>query len=220
MSAPRSVSDIDIFDHVEQGSPEWIELHRGLMTTSDIAILLREGRTKGSRSITRDEYVDRKAAERYGAEIAETYSNGHMERGKLLEKSARADYAFITGEQPELVGFIRNNALFAGTSPDALICGRRGGLEIKTKLPGLQVKVLRSDQVPPEHVPQIQGQMLVGELEFVDFVSYWPGLPLFIKRVDRDESYLRILRDEIERFNAEVAAALEEIRSYGELLAA
>lgn len=206
---------IEIITDVEQNTPAWLELRRGLITASELHHLVAKSK-KGEPLAGRENYLDDLAAERLGAEPAESFTNAHMERGHLLEDRARQDYALITDEEPETVGFVRNLEFMWGCSPDGLICGRRGGLEIKTKLPRLQLRALRAGAVPAEHVAQIQGQMMIAELEFVDFVSYWPGLRPLIKRVPRDEPFIAMLRSEVARFNAEVDAAVEFERRYGQ----
>ena len=50
-----------------------------------------------------------------------------------------------------------------------------------------------SGELPPEHKAQVQGSMWVAERELWDFVSYWPKLPLFVKRVYRDNGYIATL---------------------------
>jgi hypothetical protein len=87
--------------------------------------------------------------------------------------------------------------------------------EIKTKLPHLQVDCLLSDRVPPEHKAQCQGALWVAEREWIDFVSYWPGLPLFVTREHRDEDYIEKLADAVAEFNAELAQMVARVRALG-----
>lgn len=202
----------EYFYNTAQNSPEWVELRRGLVTASEMATVLARGKKKGDPSVTRQRYVMRLAAERVGAAPADSYSNSHMERGHLLEAEAISDYAFIRGVEPELVGFIKNGDV--GCSPDGLV-GDAGMIEIKSKLPHLQMEVLLHGVVPAEHLPQIQCQLWVAEREFVDFVSYWPGLRPFIKRVHRDEAYIAELAKAVATFNEEVAAVVEQYQRYG-----
>ena len=201
---------VEIFN-CEQNTPEWEDLRRGLVTASELDTVIAQGRKKGEPSVTRRRYLMRLAAERCGAAPAESYTNSHMERGHLLEGDAKNLYSFMTDEEPEPVGFIRNGEM--GCSPDSLVRDT-GLLEVKTKLPHIQLEVILSGQIPPEHIPQIQGQMWIAEREFVDFVSFWPGLPLFVRRIHRDEPYIRKLSDAVDAFNAELAETVERVRRY------
>lgn len=185
----------------EQGSPEWHAARAGIVTASEFATVLAKGRG-GGESKTRRTYMLRLLGERLTGEVAESYSNGHMERGKALEAEARDAYAFLHDADYVQVGFIRSGD--KGCSPDGLI-GERGMVEIKTKLPHLQLDVLLTDEVPSEHIAQCQGALWIAEREWIDFASYWPKLPLFVKRIHRDEAYIERLAEAVAEFNAELA---------------
>ena len=194
---------IEIFD-CEQGSQEWYACRLGIPTASEFSTVLAKGQGK-----TRRTYLLKLAGERLTGELSESYSNPHMERGKEMEAEARSLYTFMTDAVPSAVGFIRNGG--KGASPDGLI-DANGLIEIKTKLPHLQLEVLLADRLPPEHVAQCQGALWVAEREWLDFVSYWPKLPLFVKRVYRDEDYIKNLAAEVATFNSEMLELIEKIQ--------
>lgn len=194
-----------------QGSPEWFRLRLGVPTASEFATILASGKDGGA-SKTRKSYLHRLAAEQLTGQPVETYSNSHMERGKLQEAEARHLYAMAWEAEPELVGFIRNGK--KGASPDALI-GASGMLEIKTRLGHLQVELLLADRFPPEHRAQVQGGLWIAEREWCDLAVYSPGLPLFIRREYRDDAYIANLSGAVNRFNEELAEIVERVRSYG-----
>ncbi len=85
-------------------------------------------------------------------------------------------------------------------------------VEIKTKLPHLQLDVLLAGELPEDHKAQCQGQLWVAEREWVDFVSYWPKLPLFVTRVYRDEEYIGALANAVSSFNYELQSLVATIR--------
>jgi hypothetical protein len=182
-----------------QGSPEWFHARLGLPTASEFSAILAKGQGKVRRG-----YLCRLAAERILGETQETYTNHHLRRGKEMEAEARDLYGFLQEVEPRLVGFIRNE--IAGCSPDALI-GDDGMLEIKTRLPALMVDVLAQGGVPAEHKAQLQGGLWITGRAWCDFVAYWPGMPLYVARVERDEEYIETLANEITKF----AAELEEV---------
>lgn len=186
---------IDILD-CEQGSESWHHARLGIPTASEFSSVLAKGQGK-----TRRTYMMKLLGERLTGEPMDKYQNGHMDRGKEMEAQARAAYSFIHDLELTPVGFIRNGQ--KGCSPDSLI-GTNGLLEIKTKLPHLQAEALLAEKLPPEHKPQVQGQLWVAEREFCDFVSYWPSMPPLIVRVHRDEDYIKELAAEVERFLAEL----------------
>lgn len=186
-----------------QGTSEWLACRLGIPTASNFSKVLAKGEGK-----TRKRYMLDLAGERLTGDPCETYSNAHMERGKEMEAEARNLYTFMTDNECEQVGFIKN--VDRGASPDSLI-GTNGMLEIKTKLPALQIECLLADKLPSEHVAQVQGALWVAEREWIDLCSYWPRLPLFVKRVYRDEKYISELATAIDAFNAELTEIVEKI---------
>lgn len=193
----------------EQGSEEWFRARMGIPTASEFSTVMASGRG-GGESKTRRTYMLKLAGEILTGEPMDSHSNHHMERGKEMEPDARNLYAFMHDAEPQLIGFIRNGQ--KGCSPDSLV-GTNGMVEIKTKLPHLQVDCLLSDRLPPEHRAQCQGALWVAEREWIDFVSYWPGLPLFVIREHRDEDYIAKLSAAVDEFNGELAEMVERVRA-------
>lgn len=196
--------------HCEQGTAEWHAARTGIPTASMFATILAKGKGDAA-SKTRATYMRKLAGEIITGDPMESYSNDHMERGKVMEAEARDLYAFQQNVEPMQVGFIRSGQ--KGCSPDSLIAND-GGCEIKTKLPHLQIEVLERGTLPPEHKAQCQGVLWVAEREWIDFVSYWPKMPLFVCRVTRDEEYIAALSDAVDAFNDELAALVERVRAY------
>lgn len=187
--------ELQIFDF-EQGSDAWFQARKGVPTASNFAAIIAKGEGK-----TRRSYLLKLAAEAITGELTEAYTNPHMERGKVMEDEARALYAFAQDVEPMPVGFMRRGR--AGCSPDSLV-GDNGLLEVKTKLGHLQLDVLDKGKLPSEHVAQVQGQLWISGRQWCDFVSYWPRLPPFIVRVERDEKYIENLRQSVADFVAEL----------------
>jgi len=198
-----------MIEHLDmpQGSREWHECRCGLVTASEFAAVLAKGQGKMRRS-----YMLRLAGERLTGEPAETYSNRHMERGKAMEPDARDAYAFLSGFDPQLIGFVRDLELAGGVgcSPDAFL-GQHGLLEIKTKLPALQTEALLRGDALPEHIAQVQGAMWITGRDWCDLVCYWPGMRLCIRRVMRDDAYIDCLAGEVGEFNAELAEIVAKL---------
>ncbi len=198
---------IEVFDCL-QGSPEWHACRLGLPTASEFKTVLAQGRG-GAESETRRTYLYKLVGEILTGEPMYNYQNDHMERGKQMEEEARDLYMFLTDAELTRVGFIKNHS--AGCSPDSLI-DKNGMLEVKTKLAHLQVEALLDGVLPPEHKAQVQGQLWIAEREWVDFVSYWPKLPLLKVRVHRDEPYIERLSKEVARFQEELQMLLARVQ--------
>jgi hypothetical protein len=200
---------IEVYD-CEQGSPEWFACRAGIPTASEFATVMAKGRTKGETSKTRRTYMLKLIGERLTGEPMYNYQNDHMERGKEMEGEARAMYEMIRDVDTARVGFVRNGE--KGASPDSLI-GNDGMLEIKTKLPHLQLDLLLSGDFPSEHMAQCQGQLWVAEREWVDFCSYWPKLRPFVIRVHRNDTYIKNLSAEVDAFLSEMHELMERVQA-------
>ncbi|MGO3863332.1 MULTISPECIES: lambda exonuclease family protein [unclassified Halomonas] len=195
---------------MSQGSPEWLAARLGRVTMSELKSLLVKGKGPcglGAGAIT---YMHQLIGERITGELAEPFQgNAHTRRGHELEGVARALYCDATGEpQPQEVGLFLNHEV--GYSPDSLV-GDNGLLEIKTKLPKFQIEVLLNGEIPDEHIPQCQGGLWVSEREWIDFVSYWPGMPLFIKRAYRDDIMIRTIAERVEAFHEEMERRMSQV---------
>jgi hypothetical protein len=203
------MSGPEIID-VEQNSPEWLKIRLGLPTASEFQVVLSP--RAGKEGLGRQTYLRKLAGEIITGEPAESFTNGAMDRGHAVEDRLRSDYAMIYDVEPIRVGFIRNGA--KGCSPDSLI-GADGGLEVKSMAPHLLIEVLEKDEVPPKFRAQVQGSIWIAEREWWDVAIGYPNMPMFIKRVWRDDGYIANLAGAVEAFNAELAALIERIRRYG-----
>lgn len=192
-----------------QGSEEWFANRAGIPTASMFGVVQMKPGPRGGVPKTRQKYLYRLAAERISGIPVETYSGIHMERGKIEEEEAADLYALIRGVELETVGFIRRSGY--GASPDRLV-GKHGLLEIKTAKGDIQVERLLKGQIPPEHVPQVQGQLMVTGRKWCDFMSYSRGLPPLILRVHRDTDYMKALREDLKDFLDELVALERKIR--------
>jgi putative phage-type endonuclease len=172
--------------HIEQGSDDWLALRRGVITASTISRLIT-GTGKPANNDTSRTLLLQLLAERITGETDASFYGDHMARGHMLEPLARDIYAQHRAPVQEC-GFV--TADFDGTvigySPDGLV-GDDGLIEIKSPLQKHHLRSLLSDDVPAEYVPQVQTGLAVTGRAWCDYISYAPGLPLFIHRCKRDE---------------------------------
>lgn len=192
-----------------QGSEEWLAARCGCATASEFSAVLAKGQGK-----TRAAYLRRVVAEMLTGKPTEGYRNAHMDRGTEQEPRAREEYEAQTGEFVEQVGFIRHYALPIGCSPDGLV-GRDGGAEIKSVIPTVQVETILAGGYPPEHKPQVQGNLWLAERKWWDFCSFCPEMPehlrLYVFRVGRDEDYIKRLETEVTAFVREAMQLRDQL---------
>ena len=200
---------VEIFRDIEQNSEEWKRLRAGIPTASEFKDLLAKGEGK-----TRKALMRRLAGERVTGEPESMFENAAILRGHAMEDEARRTYALVADLPAPLeqIAFVKNFG--SGCSPDSLI-GTDGGLELKTAKPSVLIDIFERDQVPTEHIAQVQGSMWITERGWWDFVAYWPGMPLFVRRVRRDPAYIANLAREVKAFQDELADLVERIRKWG-----
>lgn len=203
--------ELEIFN-CEQGSDEWFQCRLGIPTASNFKTVLAKGEGR-----VRKSYMYKLAGEILTGRPAENYKNSDMERGNEMEGEAREYYAFLRDAELTAVGFCKRGLM--GCSPDRLT-GDDGGLEIKTAFPHILIEQLFRDDIPPEHVAQVQGTLMITERDWWDLMVYWPKMDPPIFRVRPDRAYQANLRGEIDRFNDELQAVVERVRAYGRKAAA
>lgn len=172
-----------------QGSDEWLAIRRGLITASEMSLLLtptlKIAANKDSRT-----HVYELAAQRISGYTEPHYVGGDMLRGMEDELLARAMY----GEKYAAVtecGFVTNDkwGFTLGYSPDGLV-GDNGLLECKSRRQKYQIQTitehLPAGTIPDEYVLQAQTGLLVTEREWLDLTSYCGGLPMCKIRVFPD----------------------------------
>lgn len=198
----------------EQGTEEWFAARVGIATASGFADIL--AKIKSGEAATRRNYRAQLVVERLTKKPIPTFQSAAMRQGIEREPDARMAYMIKTGLVVEQVGFLRHEELEAGASPDGLI-EKDGGLEIKCPELATHLSYLKLKTEPPEYTAQIQGNLWIGEREWWDFCSYNPDFPenlqLVIRRVYRNEAYIKTLADEVARFMDEVRAEQAEILS-------
>lgn len=189
----------------EQGSEEWYAARRGIPTSSHFGDVLAQGDGK-----VRRKYMLRLAGERITGETAEVYSNLHMERGQEHEPMARTQYEFDTETEVQQIGFIKLGN--TGCSPDGLI-GDDGMVEFKSALPDILIDIHLRHRYPPEHRPQLQGNLWIANRKWIDIVIFWPGMPSYRERVYRDQPFIDEIDYAVHNFNRELADIVTKIEA-------
>jgi len=178
---------------IEQGSEEWFDLRLGVTTSSHFSSIMAH--TNGSNANAKfgdpaKKYAMRVALEGVTKRRIETFSNSWMERGVELEDIARKKYEIKTKAIVDNGGFFCDKKY--GTSPDGLLLGDvRAGIEIKSVAFNTHFDCIQKQNFDTKYKWQIQGQIWLADLAYVDFVSFCPDFPpnseLFIHQVMPDK---------------------------------
>ena len=194
---------------IEQGTDEWLALRRGVITASTIGILLTSTGKVANNDTSRAQLLQL-LAERITGESEPSFYSDDMARGHLLEPLARGLYSQHFDPVHEC-GFITAQFDLAtiGYSPDGLV-GDDGLIEIKAPREKKHLKTLLSGEVPADHVAQIQTGLAVTGRRWLDFISYAPGLPLFVQRCPRDETVIAQLIAAAEAAEAQLQMLMQD----------
>jgi len=199
-----------------QGSTEWFYQRLGKVTASRVADVI--AKTKTGYSASRENYMAQLVVERLTNTKAESYTNAAMMHGIEQEPFARAAYEAAHGVMVEEVGFVRHPTIeWAGASPDGLV-GDDGCIEIKCPNTLTMIETLLSQKVPGKYFTQMQFQLACTGRKWCDYVVFDPRMPakaqLFVKRVDRDDTYIAEIEAEIVKFLAEVESQVNQLNQY------
>lgn len=196
----------------EQGTREWKQERAGHATASRFFDVL-------GAKLPRQAYIDQLACERLTGEPKPEAFSHSMQWGHECEPAAKALYQLLTGEIVQRCGFIRHpDVPWVGASPDGLV-GLDGGVEVKC--PYNSEIHLRTWLIgmPPEHMPQVQGEMWVTGRQWIDFLSFDPRQPkhlrLYVQRIARNEQYIRDLAEKTATLLAEVKIQVNKLNELG-----
>ena len=195
-----------MIETMDQRSEEWFAIRIGKVTASRVADVL--AKTKSGYSASRDNYMAQLVCERLTGQKADGFTNAAMQWGTETEPLARAAYEALKDVLVDEVGFVPHPTIkMAGASPDGFV-GQDGLIEIKCPNTATHIDTLLSESVPTKYFTQMQFQLACTGREWCDFVSFDNRLPeelqLFVKRVPRDDTYIKLMESEIVQFIAEL----------------
>ena len=184
---------------IEQGTDEWHESRLGIVTASEInRIVTPTGKKSSGKAV--QAYACEIASQRVNRCIEDTYESYAMMKGHFHEEHARKAYDENYGDVTECGFITRDFGNFKiGYSPDGLV-EPDGLIEIKSREPKFQVATIVADEVPADYINQCQTGMLVSGREWIDFVQYSTGMPLFVKRVTVDPERVKVIMEAMEAF--------------------
>jgi len=176
-----------------QGSEEWENLRRIRPTASrfdEIATSVKGDLSKSAPIYAVE--ISTQQRFQFAPDPPKWIGNANTDNGQEREAQAREAFSSKTGLQVEQVGFCIEDCGFYGCSPDGLIKGADGewiaGIEIKCPTSTIHMqRLIGESELPSNYVQQVHGSMIVTGLRTWYFVSYFPGLPLFMLKVEWNE---------------------------------
>lgn len=172
-----------------QGSDEWLDARCGLLTASEMSLILTPT-LKIAKNEKERAHLYELLAQRITRYVEPHYVSDAMLRGHEDEVDALVLYNSHYAKTTH-TGFITNDkwGFTIGYSPDGLV-GSDGLVEAKSRRQKFQVEtfvvnVLEST-IPADFMLQIQTGLLVSEREWCDLISYSAGLPMAVIRTYPD----------------------------------
>jgi predicted phage-related endonuclease len=201
--------------NMEQKSDEWFAIRKGRLTASQYDKVFNQ-KTLCLNKVNALKHIDTMLGELYYKQddMMKFKPSWAMERGIRLEDEARIDFEIREGVEVNEVGFVTNDSFGShiGCSPDGLIVGENGGVEIKCPLPATHIKYHREGVLPKEYRAQVHGSMAVCDADYWWFTSYCPDIKDFTLKVYRD-NYTASLAQALKDFNSLFASRLNETKT-------
>ena len=203
-----------IIHEMEQGSEAWFSIRCGRVTGTRFKELTMGESTKGYQDL-----VSNIVCEMITGKKEETYINATMEKGIETEPIARAEYQNIFDIDVTQVGFITPDEdtkyhEWIGISPDGIIPGLKGLLEIKCPLMKTHLGYIEENRLPSEYRYQVQGQLFVTGYDYCDFMSFVEGMKPFIIRVYPDTKLFEEFEKRLDILIEQVKEKLTKYHSY------
>ena len=197
---------IKYYRDIEQGSDEWLAVRRGILTASEMRLIMTPTLRPASNDKERAHLFEL-LGQRITGYTEPHYISDDMLRGHEDEIEARIRYADHFYPVTEC-GFVTRDmgGFTIGYSPDGLV-GDDGLIECKSRRQKYQIETILADEVPAEYLLQCQTGLLVTGRKWLDFISYCGGLPMFVKRVWPCPEIHRAILDAALAFEQRLAAA-------------
>jgi hypothetical protein len=188
-----------------QGTDEWLDQRRGMATASVVGKLItaktcQPANNDESRGLTALLVAERITGYTDPVYVSDDMLRGHEDEPRAVEKYSE-HFAPVT-----LSGFMIEDrwGFRIGYSPDGLV-GDDGLVEIKAPRAKRHLTTILSGQVPPEHMAQLQCGLLVSGRQWIDFISYSGGMPMWVKRVEPDERWFEAIVAAVTKFEETAA---------------
>lgn len=209
MNAPARFTPKGVHIHagLDQASEEWHAARCGLLTASEMKLIITPTLKVASNDKERAHLFEL-LAQRITGYVEPQYVSDDMLRGQDDEIEACITYGKHYAPV-DACGFITNDrwGFTIGYSPDGLV-GEHGLVECKSRRQKYQIQTIVEDKIPDEYMIQLQTGLLVSERQWIDFISYSGGLPMFVKRVEPLPEYQEAIIEAAGAFEARLAEKL------------
>ncbi len=208
---------IKYYTDLVQGSEEWFSARLGILTASEMKLIISPKDLDPANNDKEKAHVYEIASQRISGYVEPHYVGEDMMRGHVDEIDARILYDKNYAPVKD-TGFITNDkwGFLIGYSPDGLV-DLYGGIECKSRRQRFQIETIVTGEMPKDFTIQVQTGLLVSEREWIDFITYSGGLPMYTIRIFPDKKIQDAIVIAAEIFEKKVNKA---IKTYHEKIAA
>ena len=201
-----------------QGSDEWFKVRMGKITASKLSDLMKK--TKYGESTYKTRLRMELAIERITGKSTNTFMNQAMHDGVEREPDARTLFEAVTGKDVALCGsFDHPEIVNTSASPDGLLRGENAVLEIKCPTHTTHAKNLMADGMDKRYLYKVMWQIACTESDYAYFASYHPDFPPELRlkwvRVEKDDSVIKSLEEEVRAFDISIEDLIIKIQNGG-----
>lgn len=195
-----------------QGSDDWLEARRGVITASR-AKDARDRDSKGEPSAKMLNYAMDTARERVGGKAAPVYQNAAMRMGSEEEQFAAIEYMARTGRALSEAYFITTDDRKFGISLDRWV-NAEAAIEVKTMVSSATLFKAMVQGDISEYRDQCVFGLWLLRLQWIDLCLWAPDLPnpLVVIRITRDEAEIARLEDDMVAFDRLVSQYEADLR--------
>lgn len=202
---------LQTFTAFDQGTPAWLEARCGIVTASMIGNLitptLKVANNETSRGI-----IETLLAERLTGRSESLAQTRDMQRGTLSEPYARDIYAEHYNVDVQEIGFYRRDepGWRLGYSPDGVV-GDDGLIEIKSPRAKGHLRTILADEVTNhQYMAQCQTGLYVTGRQWIDYVSYSAGLPLYVTRITPDPAWFAAIEETMQATETQLETVTDQ----------
>jgi hypothetical protein len=209
---------------VKQGSANWFTVKIGKASASRAGDIMSRvkpsAKNPNGYGAPYKKYQRELLIERLTGIPTRHYTTPEMEWGIELEEQAALAYEANNGVMLQTCGFYDHPTIpMCGASPDRLIIGQRGLVEIKDPATGTHLETILDGTYDEDYLYQMAWQKeCVPDIDWVDFVSFdirlAPNLRYFQERFEPPEALLVDMREKFQIFLAELDALEAKVRAY------
>lgn len=204
---------MSILIDIQQQTPVWVKARIGSATASRAGDWMITGKKEKRKDYKTELVAERRSGRAFNHEVSKA-----MQWGSETQLLAAAAYemdqrVFLTDG-----GYWKHDTIeWFGASPDYTI-GNEGLVEVKCHYkPKHHYDYLDGGEVEWEYRWQMYAQLAVTGRDWVDFVSFDPRLAeqdqLYVRRFDRDQSYISAVEVEVRQFLKEVKEMVERLKA-------